>query len=184
MTLTNRAKFGIALMTLLGVCAYLIVVDYGINAGRIHHGVDVRGVNVGGLTWEEAVETLGPHGAELQETPVILTREGFSCNFIPSELGWDPRPEETSTSAYRVGRGVSWLSALGTRVKAWFAGVTIPWTDKIDPAAVGRLIDRCETEGSALGYEIRRWKLRQRIRDAIVMWPRSPVNIPIEARSL
>lgn len=179
MTLSGRAKAGLAVATLVGIAAYLTVVDYGINAGRIHHGVDVRGIYVGGLTREEATDVLETQGERFAELPIILTREGFSCNFIPSELGWDPRPFETAVAAYRVGRGESWWAALGARVKAWVAGATVPWNDRIDRAPMKALLDRCEREATALGYELRRHRLRQLIRDAITA-PRSPVTIPVE----
>lgn len=181
MTLSVRAKIGLALASLLGIVLYLVIVDYGINAGRIHHGVDVQGVDVGGLTTVEAADELAKRGTELEETPIILTREGLSCNFSPNELGWEARPFDTAVAAYRIGRGRSWLGALGTRVKAWVAGVTVDWLDEPNPAAVSRLIDLCERNARGVGYELKRYRLRQKIREAIRMWPRHPVNIPIES---
>ena len=179
MQLSARSKLGFGLATLLGLIAYLVVLDYGINAGRIHHGVNVRGIDVGGLTKEEATELLAERGEAFAESPIILTREGFSCNFIPSELGWDARPFETAVAAYRVGRGESWFAALGARAKAWFAGATVPWNDRVDAHEMRILLDRCEREASALGYEMRRYRLRKLIREAITS-PRSPVTIPVE----
>ena len=183
MTLSLRAKVGIALVGLVATAAFLVVVDYGVNAGRIHHGVTVRGIEVGGMTVQEAASLLSTENAELEDSPVILTREGFSCNFIPSELGWDGRPYDTAIAAYRVGRGRSWFGALGARVKAWWSGATIDWNDELDRHAVSDLIDECEIQAEALGYELRRWRLRHRIHDAIKLWPRAPVNIPVEGRS-
>lgn len=179
MNLSARSKILIALATLVGVSAYLVVLDMGLNAGRIHHGVNVRGIDVGGLTKDEAAALLEEEGERLAESPVILTRQGMSCNFAPTELGWDPRPNDTAVAAYRVGRGVDWLAALGTRIKAWVAGATIDWNDRLDTAAVDELVDYCDDQAEALGYELRRWKLRIRIREAIKTWPRGPVNIPV-----
>jgi hypothetical protein len=181
MNISARAKIGLGLATLLGVVVYLVIVDYGINAGRIHRGVDVRGVDVGGLTTTEAADLLTERGTELEETPVIFTKEGLSCNFMPNELGWEARPFDTAVAAYRIGRGRSWLGALGTRVKAWVAGVTVDWLDEPDPEAVTRLIDLCERNARGVGYELKRYRLRQKIREAIRMWPRQPVNIPVES---
>lgn len=178
MTLSARSKFGLAVATLIGIAAYLIIVDYGINAGRIHHGVNVRGIDVGGLTKEEAAELLEERGEAFAVSPIVLTQEGFSCNFVPSELEWDARPFETAVAAYRVGRGESWFAALGARAKAWVTGATIPWNDRVDGHEMRVLLDRCEREATALGYEMRRYRLRQLIRAAITS-PRSPVTIPV-----
>ena len=180
MNLSVRAKIGVILAIVVGLAAYLVIVDYGLNAGRIHRGVSVRGIDLGGLTKDEAADILEVEGEKLAERPVVLTREGMSCNFIPTELGWDPRPNDTSVAAYRIGRGVSWFAALGNRIKAWVAGAAVDWNDAIDTEAVSSLIDDCEIQARALGYELRRYRLRQKIRAAILMWPRQPVTIPIE----
>jgi hypothetical protein len=182
-TLSVRAKIGFGLAVLIGLIGYLVIVDYGINAGRIHHGVNVRGIDVGGLTKFEAEDILEVEGEKLLERPVILTREGMSCNFLPTEMGWDPRPSATAAAAYRVGRGESWIAALGSRVKAWVAGARIDWNDVLDRNAVSRLIDDCEVQAQGLGFEIRRPRLRELIREGIKAWPRTPVTIPVFGRA-
>lgn len=179
--MSRRAKILLALLTLTGVAVYLVVVDYGVNAGRIHRGVSVHDVDLGGRTKEEAFAILSRYGADLESAPVILTREGVSCNFIPTELGWQARPFETAIAAYRVGRGEALPAAMATRVKAWFEGVTVDWTGGPNPAAVSRLLDRCERDAAAVGHDVRRYRLRKKIRRAIVTWPRRPFNIPIRS---
>lgn len=183
MTFSARAKVLLAVAILIGIAAYLVVLDFGINAGRVHHGVFVRYVDVGGLTKDEAEEVLEAEAERLSTAPVILTQQGMSCNFEPVELGWDPRPEETAVAAYRVGRGVDWLVALGNRIKAWTAGATVDWNDRFDRAAVSELLDFCEEQAEGLGYDLRRYRLRERIREAIKTWPRTPVTIPIAGSS-
>lgn len=181
MTLSLRAKILLSLLVLFGIVGFLLIAELGVNAGRIHHGVYVGDLNVGGLTKEEAFDRLISRGLELESAPVLVTRENVSCHFLPRELDWEARPFATATAAYRIGRGESPLRALGTRLRAWFSGVTVGWIDEIDSQAVTRLIDRCETHGRAVGYEVRRYRLRQRITEAITSWPRRPVNIPIRS---
>jgi len=179
MTLSLRAKISLALLILLGVVVYGLVLDLGINAGRIHHGVYVRDINLGGLTKEEAFERLIARGLELEDEPVLVTREGVGCHFVPSDLGWEAKPFETAIAAYRIGRGEESFEALSTRIRAWFGGVSIDWKDEIDRRAMRTLLDDCEEQAQAIGYEVRRYRLRKRIARAITTWPRSPVNIPI-----
>ena len=183
MTLSLRAKIVIGLMSLVGIFAFLIVVDMGISAGRIHHGVHVRDIDVGGLTYQEAYEVLREEGLRLQSAPVILTRENTDCRFSPTELGWDPRADKTATSAYRVGRGTSWVAALGTRARAWVSRATIDWTDEVDQQEMTEFLDWCEERVAAAGYELRRYKMRRMLLDTIKTWPRVPVTIPVYGRS-
>lgn len=179
MTLSLRAKILLALLILFGVVVYALVLDLGINAGRIHHGVYVRDINLGGLTKEEAFERLIARGLVLEEEPVLVTREGVGCHFVPRDLGWEAKPYETAIAAYRIGRGEESLEALATRIRAWFGGVSIDWKDEIDRRAMRKLLDDCEEQADAIGYEVRRYRLRKRIARAITTWPRQPVNIPI-----
>lgn len=180
--MSTRIKVVFSLFGLLGLVAYLVVVDLGISAGRVHHGVSVNdnvGLDLGGLTREEATEVLEEREIELERAPVFFTREGFECEFLPSELGWDGRPFETAVAAYRIGRGESPLRALATRIKAWLSGVRIDWSDDLDTSAVSSFIDDCEIQATALGYDLRRYRLRKRIARAITTWPRRAFNIPV-----
>ena len=181
MTLSTRAKIAFALLTFLGTAAYLIVVDLGISAGQVHHGVHIANdlqLDLGGLTREEATAALEERELELAEAPVFFTKEGFECEFLPGDLGWDGRPFETAVAAFRIGRGESPLRALGTRIKAWFGGVQIDWIDDLDSTAVSRFIDDCEVQATALGYNLKRFRLRKKIARAITTWPRRAFNIP------
>lgn len=182
MTMSTRTKVVFSLLGLLGLAAYLVVVDLGISAGRVHHGVSVTdnaGLDLGGLTREEATALLEERELELERAPVFFTREGFECEFLPTEMGWDGRPFETAVAAFRIGRGESPLRALGTRIKAWLNGVRIDWTADLDADAVGRFIDDCEVQASALGYDVRRYRFRKKIARAITTWPRRAFNIPV-----
>lgn len=179
MTLSLRAKISLAILVVVGVAAYLLVLDIGINSGRIHYGVRINEIDVGGLTKEEAFRLLTDRGLRLESAPVIFTRENLSCNFVPTELGWEAKPFETAIAAYRIGRGESTLRALGTRIRAWFGGVKVDWTDELNSEAVTRVIDRCELNAEAVGYDLRRYALRKKIARVITTWPRRPFGIPI-----
>lgn len=175
-----RAKIGLAIVSIVGLLIYLVILDYGVNAGRIHYGVKVADIDVGGLTQEEAREVLEEREEQLGDQPVLVTREGLTCHFEPNEIGWEGRPFVTSVAAYRIGRGESRIAALGARAKAWFSGAAVDWADRVDGTALSRLLDLCERNARGVGYEIRRYRLRQRMRAAITQWPRLPVTIPVE----
>lgn len=179
MALSTTTKIVFAVVTTLGIAAYVVIVDLGVNAGRIHHGVEVRGVDVGGLTREEATEVLDDHGRRLLAAPVLFVREGFECEFLPPELGWEPRPFETAVAAFRIGRGEAPLRALAARARAWFQDVQVDWTGRLDPPAVRDFLDECEERATALGYEMRRYRLRTRLMRAITAWPDRIFNVPV-----
>ncbi len=171
MAASIRARAALALAALFGVVVYLVIVDYGISAGRIHHGVEVAGFDVGGMTFAEAEEYLTRQGEKLEDTPILFVAHGFDCRDVPRNLGWGPQPYDTAAAALDVGRG-DVLTSLSERVRAWFGGVRIGWAGKPDPRKVGRFLNYCEENAAAVGAELNRAKLRYRVRRAIETWPR------------
>ena len=179
MRLPRPAKVLLAFSLAVGVLVYVVLVDLGINAGRIHYGVTVDGFEVGGLTEIEAIRALATRGGELRDTPVVITTEGLNCNFVPGQLGWGPQPSDTAGLARGVGRDGGPFEAVGQRLRAWFEGVEVEWAGKPRRKKMNALLDECERQAEGLGLLINRWKLRKRVRQAIVTWPRRPFDIPV-----
>jgi hypothetical protein len=179
MKMTGSMRLIVITFLILAALAYLLLLEFAINAGRVHHGVSVEGFDVGGLNRTEAEEALDTRGEEMKVSPMIFTTEGFDCRFTPAQVGWGPQEFETTNAAMSVGRGGSWTEALGDRLRAWTDGVQVKWSDSPDAAKVGRELNRCEEQAAGLGLEIDRARLRYEIRRAIVTWPRIPVPIPL-----
>ena len=180
MRLTPGVKAIVVLVLVIGALGYGLLLEFAINAGRIHRGVDVEGLEVGGLNYTEAVDELTAFGEELKVAPMIFTTEGFDCRFTPEDVGWGPQPSDTADAALEVGRTGGIGEVLSERLEAWTEGVTVAWAGSPDPARVGRELNRCEETASGLAVTIDRAKLRYKIKRAIVTWPRRPFRIPVE----
>ena len=187
-----RGRFAIVAIGLVALLAYLVVVDLGMYAGRVHRGVNVAGFDVGGLTEIEAFEALRERQALLAETPVVFISPGFDCRALPAvpeglddadvpDLGWSPQPVNTAADAMEIGRG-GIFSGLRERFDAWFGGVRIGWAGTVDPAKVDEFLDYCEKNAAVVNATVDRPKLRYRIRRAIVTYPRGPIDfkVPLE----
>lgn len=178
--MSSKAKVVFALVGLVGLVAWVLLLDFGMNAGRIHYGVNVQGVDVGGLTFEEATDVLEDEAAKLRFGPVLLSAEGIDCRFTPAGLGWEPRTRKTIIRARDVGFSGGPLTALGDRLRAWFSGVSVEWARTIDRDKVRALVDDCHEQAEALGVELDRARLRGLISRAITTWPRTEVfEIPV-----
>lgn len=175
MQLSMISRVVLTAVVMVGIAAYAIVVDLGMNAGRIHTGVFVRGFDVGGLTEAEATAALEKQGELLQESPIVLSTEGFDCRFIPTELGWGPQPFDTARLAMQVGRSGGWTNALSERWRAWTSRVDVPWAGTPDAGKVGRFLNQCEELARGVGVTIDRGRTRFLIRRTIETWPRSQV---------
>jgi hypothetical protein len=157
-------KVFLGLAGVLILIGYLVLIDLGINAGRVHRGVRVDGIEIGGLTLTEAAALLEDAGEDLEEEEIIPTAEGFDCRFTPREVGWGPQPFDTARMAMRVGRDDAPFGALADRMRAYLGGIEIEWAGKPKRRKVSRLIDRCEQQAAALGVVIDRYALRAEIR--------------------
>lgn len=179
MQLSPAVKTVVVVFSVVGLIGYLLLLEFAVNAGRVHRGVSVQGYEVGGLNYTEAVAELNARGTELKAAPMIFTTEGFDCRFTPAHIGWGPQPSDTADQAMEVGRDGGVVEALRERFRAWTDGVTIEWAGSPDAAKVGRELNRCEKQAGGLGLEIDRPKLRYAIKRAIVTWPREPFPIPL-----
>ena len=182
--MSRTAKLFVGVGVVLAIVVFLVIVDLGVNAGRIHYGVSVEKIDVGGLTAPQAVERLREHGLRLKSTAITFSAPGASCSFVPGELGWGPQPADTTKLALAVGRDGVPFRAVSDRVRAWLGGVKVGWAGAPDHEEVTELIDECEKSASGQGLVIDRGQLRYRVRRAIVTWPR-PVSFrfPLERPS-
>jgi hypothetical protein len=176
--LSRPARILIVSFVIVGALGYAVVVEFGLTAGRVHEGVDVEGVDLGGMTLTDAADALEKRGELLRTEPIIFTAEGMTRCLIPYELGWGPQSFATAEAAMDVGRKGG-LSVLGDRMRAWLWGVQVDWVGRPSWHSVTDLLDEWERQAEASGFELRRFLLRKRIRRAIVTWPRRPYEIPL-----
>lgn len=172
-------RIALALAGLVGGIAVLIVVDLVISAGRIHHGVFVDRIDVGGMTEAEATRALRVRARDYLDEPLVLVTEGLTYPTLPARVGWNPRAQATARRAMRVGREDFPLGAWADRLEAWIGEVVIEWVGEIDPVRLRRIVDDVERRLVALGKRVDRAELVRRIEHAVGRLPRGPVEIPI-----
>ena len=166
---------------ILGVLIFLVIVDLGVNAGRIHYGVEVAGIDVGGLTEDEAYDKLYPVGEEMAKTPVVFLGNTFDCRFVPEDLGWGAQAAGTAETAYGVGRDEDLLTDAVDRMKAWAGGANVRWAGKPRPRRVGKWVRECVETGAAAGVRVDKGQLRFFVKKALGTWPRPQIwDIPTE----
>jgi hypothetical protein len=176
---SRATKVTLGLVGVFVLIGYLVLIELGINAGRVHGGVRVDGIEIGGLTLPEAVALLKDVGKDLEGEEIIPTAEGFDCRFTPREVGWGPQPFDTVQKAMRVGRDDAPFGALADRVRAYLGGIEIDWAGKPNRRKVGRLLNRCEQQAAAIGAVIDRRALRIEVRRTLRSTRRRMFEIPL-----
>jgi hypothetical protein len=163
----------------LGLAVYLVVVDLGVSAGRIHHGVEVAGLHLGGMTRGEAAKQLRARVQLMRRTPVVFHAPGITISLQPRDVSWRPQAERTAYDAIRVGREDAPFGALAARFRGWFEGVKLHWTGHAAAAKVSAYIDRVERQVAELGFGLNRGRFRYKVKRGLRAWPRRPLRIPV-----
>ena len=112
------------IIIICAIVAVLVAADFWLNAGKIHRGVEVGSVSLGGKTPAEARQivrdqVVGPLEEIDFDGPGHITRKA-------SAMGVSFNINETVDKAYAVGREGNVLDRLAERLRASFGGATIP----------------------------------------------------------
>jgi vancomycin resistance protein YoaR len=120
----KRRGFAGPIIIVCAIIAVLVAADFWLNAGKIHRGVEVGNVALGGLTPTEARQTVKDHVMGPLEEIDFSGPENFSRK--AKDMGVRFNVARTVNQAYAVGREGNVLDRLSERLAASFGGATIP----------------------------------------------------------
>ena len=106
----------------------LIAFGLGIQvwlAGRITPGVSVSGIDVGGMTPQEAALILNDQVSYLEEGRILLRDGEQTWLLTPAQLGMYMEPESTAAHAFEIGRDGNLIARLNEQWMAWRYGQSI-----------------------------------------------------------
>lgn len=179
-TVSPLAKTLIVVAVVASLAVYVVVLDLGINAGRIHHGVAVGDIDVGGMTQAEAVEFLSGVGSEMRNSSITFSTGDVEFEVLPADLKWWPYAEVMARRAMELGRKGSVLTAASQRWRAWVSGISVSWR-RARPPLVEQQIEEMSSELASQGYELDEREMFRVLRHAIWQWPRrDSYEIPLE----
>ncbi|MGH2698279.1 MAG: hypothetical protein ACRDJL_03655 [Actinomycetota bacterium] len=181
--LTTSAKLALIAVAVVGSIGFFLILEFGISAGRVHHGVTVDGWDVGGLTFNELQGALVERAPALEEEPVCFSLDAIRLCIDPTEVGWRLSTREITQEAFDVGRTDFPLGAINERAAAWLGGVDVPLRGTARGNRVGRILDRWERIVEGRGLELRRYATRKRIYRSLGTHPRKIVPLPIRRRA-
>jgi vancomycin resistance protein YoaR len=112
------------IIIICAIIAVLVAADFWLNSGKIHRGVEVGNVSLGGMTTAEARQTVKDHVMGPLEEIEFSGPENFSRE--AKDMGVRFNVARTVNQAYAVGREGNVLDRLSERLRASFGGATIP----------------------------------------------------------
>jgi len=130
--------------TLVVLLLVAVGADMGLSAGRIHPGVRVAGVAVGGMTRTEAIAAIDTGIKPLLERPIKVTAEADSWDLTAAQVGASVDASALATAAYGIGRGTGLGGVVGERLAAWFGREDIPFAVSVDEALVSSVLGQID----------------------------------------
>jgi len=102
-----------------------IAVDALASHERIHPGVNVSGIKVGGLTPQAARNHLNESFAQLASKPVTVVYQEHSWEIAADDLGVDLDEKASVARAYSIGRTGDITEIITERLNSWFGGIEV-----------------------------------------------------------
>ena len=136
---------------LLGLGALVIVVvlasvaDIAVSAGRIHPGVRIGSIEVGGMKVGEASAEIASVVAESATVPVEISVGESTWPLTADTIALSVDATALAQAAYDVGRG-SFAEAVVERARAVFGGYPLPLALGHDAAAMAECVTRVNAE--------------------------------------
>ncbi|MDQ4128043.1 MAG: peptidoglycan binding domain-containing protein [Actinomycetota bacterium] len=111
------------IIVICAIVAVLVAADYWVNSGRVHSGVEVGNVALGGQTPAAAHDIVRDRAMGPLKEIEFSGPERFSRT--AGQMGVDFNVDETVEKAYAVGREGNLLERLSERLRSVFGGITI-----------------------------------------------------------
>lgn len=139
--LATRLGIGLAAVLVL-----LIAVETAASAGKVHPGVRVAGVSLGGMSQDRATEVVSEELGSRVSAPVTVRYEEQAWSVEASAVAASVDTTAVVESAMGVGRSGGFGVRIAERARAWFGGVDVDPVVVGDPAAVQIQVDRLAGE--------------------------------------
>ncbi len=104
----------------------LLLIGYStVHAGEIYPGVSVAGIDLSGLTPEEAQQVIGEKILYPEQGKIVFQDQSQVWIAKPADLGLYIDVKNTAQAAYQSGRSGGLLAKIDDQLQAWHSGVDI-----------------------------------------------------------
>jgi vancomycin resistance protein YoaR len=128
----TRIRVLVAVGTIVALCVLAIVIDAALYYNKVHPGVSVSGLSLGGLTHDEAAVELSAMVDEAQQSGIVLTNGDKAWTIMPTDVGTKMDVEGAVTAAMDVSREGNFFTDIGKRFKLYLSDVDLPLKGAID----------------------------------------------------
>jgi vancomycin resistance protein YoaR len=117
-----------------------VLVDSALYYNKVHSGISVAGVDLGGKTKAEAISALDEAVKAAQGKPITLTAGDKTWTVLPADVGAQMNVEAVVKTAMGVTRQSNVFGDIGSRWKLYFSGKEVPLTGTVDSTKLAAFI--------------------------------------------
>lgn len=105
---------------------FVVLIGFeGYYSGRIYPGVNAAGVDLSGLTPQDAANRIAERVDYPQKGHILFYDGSQTWNATPADLGFYVDPQTTATNAFKIGRHGLPITRILDQANAWTAGVSL-----------------------------------------------------------
>lgn len=118
------------------------------HENRVYTGINVWGIDLGGLQRAQAEQTLDATFSNFEKKTIMLSdpASGRQWSMTPQELGLSYDASATAEAAYGVGRGSGPVAALWQTFTTWYYGRSLAPTIVLDEGKLAQALDELALE--------------------------------------
>ena len=130
----------IAVGAVIAVFVLAILVDSAAYHNKVHAGISVAGVDLGGQSKDEAIASVNRLVDQARNSPITLTAGDKSWELMADDAGTSMDVKGAVNAALAVTREKSFFSDLRTRWKLYFNKQDLPLTGTVDSAKMDSFV--------------------------------------------
>ncbi|HEX2986556.1 MAG TPA: VanW family protein [Chloroflexota bacterium] len=130
----------VALGALVAICLLAIVVDSAIYYGKVHSGVRLSGVDVGGKTRDQATAALNALVQEAESRPITIAWGDKSWAVMPEDGATRMDVEAAVNTAMQETRKNGFLTDILARWRLYFSARDFPLTGSVDKSKLAEFV--------------------------------------------
>jgi len=128
--------------TLFLAIIILGVADFALHANKVHKGVEVNGIHLGGKTKSQAIKSVEKLANILENEPVFINHNGKNWSIKPGELSARVNKETTVRKAFDAGRKGGPADLIKQRAALWFKDKDVGVVFDYDHDKLGAFIEK------------------------------------------
>ncbi len=131
----------IVIASILSIFILFGIVDAALFVNKVHGGVTVSGIAVGGMDEKEALAEVNKLASRLEKRTITVKYQGKVWEIDPTELKVNINREKTVQNAFKVGRQNGVFKSIGEKISLWFKPKNILPVFTYDKEKLYNLID-------------------------------------------